>query len=537
LYSRAAKSVSISHRRGGAILGAGVTFSHSSMKSSFSAASLAFTILCLLAPPAPAQSKKKPQPPPVVGATINGHVRDAKGNPSAYATVYLDHATEVSAGNANPTPITETEKVQSSSQGAYSFAGLGEGSYAVRAQATSGERSSRSAVTLSRNESKTIDLIIESSDSDADSTAESDSHSNPAPEFFDQPQFTVAGVAPASNSGGHGSDTVVRTSEALVKATGELSKDATTPDRATTAPKSDVGEKLQRQRKDLLVQIQPNETLSDAASRAVQADRLHTLALIDEQLGNPLDAVHELQQAAALDPSETNLFDWGTELLTHRALEPATEVFRQGIEHYPQSARMHIALGVTWYARGSYDEAAQSLARASDLAPSNPAPYIFMGRMQTGEVIPSRQIVDHLALFSRLAPDNALANYYYAVALWKTKKAANALDEVSLSQIESLLAKAAQIDPQLGPAQLQLGVLYAQRGDYRRAIAAYKKAIEANPELEEAHYRLGLAYRHIGNDAGAQEQMKLHEQLSAQSKAQAERERREIQEFVVSLRK
>ena len=44
-------------------------------------------------------------------------------------------------------------------------------------------------------------------------------------EFFDEPQFTVAGVTQATNSGGHGSDTVLRTTEALAKATASLGKD------------------------------------------------------------------------------------------------------------------------------------------------------------------------------------------------------------------------------------------------------------------------------------------------------------------------
>src|SRR5579863_4521367 len=47
-----------------------------------------------------------------------------------------------------------------------------------------------------------------------------------APEFFDEPQFIVAGVTDASTPGGHGSDTVVRTKEALAKDTASLSGDA-----------------------------------------------------------------------------------------------------------------------------------------------------------------------------------------------------------------------------------------------------------------------------------------------------------------------
>jgi Tfp pilus assembly protein PilF len=99
-----------------------------------------------------------------------------------------------------------------------------------------------------------------------------------------------------------------------------------------------------------------------------------------------------------------------------------------------------------------------------------------------------------------------------------------------------LLEKAIRIDPKLGAAHLQLGILYAQRGDYAHAILAYRKAMEVSPELEETHYRLAQAYRRTGHDADAQKELRVHEQLSKAAKEEAQRERREIQEFVISLR-
>src|SRR4030081_1201430 len=47
----------------------------------------------------------------------------------------------------------------------------------------------------------------------------SDASSPASPQFYDEPRFTVAGVADTTNLGGHGSDTVVRTKEALAKDT------------------------------------------------------------------------------------------------------------------------------------------------------------------------------------------------------------------------------------------------------------------------------------------------------------------------------
>ena len=54
--------------------------------------------------------------------------------------------------------------------------------------------------------------------------------------------------------------------------------------------------------------------------------------------GKFVEAVNEFETAAHLDPSEDNLFDWGSELLLHRTYEPAIDVFEQATQRYPKSA-------------------------------------------------------------------------------------------------------------------------------------------------------------------------------------------------------
>ena len=165
------------------------------------------------------------------------------------------------------------------------------------------------------------------------------------------------------------------------------------------------------------------ELCSPIRSRSPQekAQLHHLLGDLDERLGNALEAVREYQTAAELDPSETNLFDWGAELLTHRAAEPAIEVFTKGNRLFPRSARMLSGLGAAWYSLGSFDHAGQRFCEASDLNPDDPNPYLLMGKMQAAETADSPAILERLARFARLEPQNALANYYYAVSLWKRR--------------------------------------------------------------------------------------------------------------------
>ena len=265
-----------------------------------------------------------------------------------------------------------------------------------------------------------------------------------------------------------------------------------------------------------------------------QAALHHLLGGVEEKLGHPLDAVREYQRAAELNPTETNLFDWGAELLTHRAFEPAIEVFTEGNRQFSGSVRMLAGLGVAWYARGTYDQAAQRLCQASDLDPSAPDPYLFLGKMQSVETIQSECVVQRLRRFAGLQPEDALANYYYAVSLWNWREGSGSAE--GLAQVELLLEKAVHLDPKLGAGYLQLGILYSERGDSSKAIAAYQKAIEANPDLEQAHFRLAQAYSRTGEKSKAQAELQLYDQLSKKTAEQVERERREIQQFVYTLR-
>src|ERR1700722_8325202 len=278
------------------------------------------------------------------------------------------------------------------------------------------------------------------------------------PPYFDEPKFIVSGVTDPSQRGGHGSDPVLRSSESLAKAAGAL----------RTGTSADT---------------------------------------------NPLEAVRAFQRAAELDPSETHLFDWGTELLTHRAADQAVEVFTNGHRLFPRSTRTLLGLAVALYSRGSYDQAAQRFFEAADLNPKDPAPYLFLGKISNGPITESRGFDERLERFARLDPESAWANYYYAASLPRTSPKARAL-----------LEKAVRLDPKLGEAFLLLGSVYANEGNLPKAIAAYQGAIAASPQLEEAHYRLAQAYRKTGQPAKAQKEIELYRQLSQQSAQALEHE-------------
>jgi tetratricopeptide (TPR) repeat protein len=239
-----------------------------------------------------------------------------------------------------------------------------------------------------------------------------------------------------------------------------------------------------------------------------------------------------------LDPSEANLFDWGSELLLHHAPEPALDVFTKANHLFPHSVRLLIGLGAAWFGHGSYGQAVQKICEASDLNPADPAPYLFLGRMQSAELMPAAEAVEKFHRFVTLKPDNAQANYYYAVGLWKLRQSTGdgAGDAASAEQVEALLKKATQLDPTFASAYLQLGILHSEQKDDARSISDYLQAIQADPQLAEAHYRLAMAYRQMGDRDKSAAEFQAYDQVAKESAQQAERERHEIRQFVYTLR-
>ncbi len=402
-----------------------------------------------------------------------------------------------------------------------------------------------------------------------------------AMEFADKPDFTIAGVTDWTAVGGHGSDSTLRTSEDLARETlalkppGEAKQAYESETRlraalagapgnfaanhelgafylhagryresipllqaAYQADPSNAGNEY-----DLAAALMGAGDFSRAREHAQKllshqdsADLHRLLGELDEKVSDPLAAVHEDEQAVRLDPSEQNYFAWGSELLLHRAVWQAAEVFRQGTKAYPKSARMLTALGTAQFAGALYEDAAASLCAASDLNPVDPQPYLFLGRIEMAAPTPLGCVAPRLARLVREQPQNSLANYLYAMAILKgLQQTSDQAAREARQQAETLLTRAVTIDPKCADAYLQLGILSFSQHQTEKAIAYYTRAIEAQPQLGEAHYRLGVAYDRIGAPEKARQEFQLHDEIEKQQAATVERQRREVKQFLVVL--
>src|SRR5690348_3532568 len=147
-------------------------------------AALVCAAFCML-PPAGAQS-----------AVLIGSVHDAAGKPVANASMTLTKASE-------STPRT----THTDGTGAFEYGSLPPGSYSLRAEKAGLQTRTVSAIALAAGEHRQINLRLAASSA------------GEAMSFSDDPNFTVAGVTDWTAVGGHGSDSILRTSEDLARET------------------------------------------------------------------------------------------------------------------------------------------------------------------------------------------------------------------------------------------------------------------------------------------------------------------------------
>jgi tetratricopeptide (TPR) repeat protein len=187
------------------------------------------------------------------------------------------------------------------------------------------------------------------------------------------------------------------------------------------------------------------------------------------------------------------------------------------------------------YSRGNYDEAVKALLLGADLDPSDAQCYYFLSKAYDSSPGQADAVLERFRRFMDLKPRDGHAPYYYAMSLWKGRRAQEA--SLDLGEIETLLKKSVALDPKLPEAHLELGNLYSDQKKYDVAIVQYRQAIALNADLADAHYRLGQALVHLGKKDEAQEQLGVYQKLRTEHLAELERQRAEVRQFVYSEKK
>ena len=326
-------------------------------------------------------------------------------------------------------------------------------------------------------------------------------------EFADDPKFAVAGVTDWTAVGGHGSDAVLKTSEDLARETARLGGaagevDAAEEARLRAALEREPGSAAANRAMGMYdvrvgrfgaavpllqkaIAVEPGRAEDEfelaracagvgdttqaevhvrrAMAEGDRAEFHRELGEIEEQRGDPVGAVAEMKRATAMEGSEANYLAWGSELLVHRAVWEAGEVFRHGVEAHPDSVRLRAGLGAALFAAAQYTEAAAEVCRASDLAPGDAGLYEQLGKMMLAAQDPLPCVREHLERWVAREPGSAAARYYAGMAMVRG-------GEVPAGR--ALLEEAVRLDAREARAWLELGVL--AMGEMARAQSGWR---------------------------------------------------------------
>lgn len=263
------------------------------------------------------------------------------------------------------------------------------------------------------------------------------------------------------------------------------------------------------------------EQIQAMLGKQEKAELHNLLGAVEEASGDPTAAAKQMQRAAEMDPTEKHVFDFGNILLRYGASDKSLTILRYGVEKYPRSVRLRVALGAALHALRQYDEAVEALCQAVDLDPTDSRALYFLGEMHDISSAMAGEVTKRLEGFVRLYPRNASAHYYYAMSLWKGsgQEAAE-----NLKSVEELLLKAAALDEKMHQAQFQLGALYERLGHDDHAIRRYEEAVAIDPGYEAAYYKLGQAYRRTSQHDKAKEALATYQRLHEKKRAKEEQE-------------
>ena len=285
----------------------------------------------------------------------------------------------------------------------------------------------------------------------------------------------------------------------------------------------------------LLGRFEESRKLTERLFSQRNSAELHSLlGRIDEGQSRYIDAANEFAAAARMDPSEDNLFVWGSELLSHRTYQPAIDVFQDGTRRFPKSPRLWIGLGMSLYSRGEYEQSIRSLMTAADLDPSDPRCYVFLSKAYLSSPDQADDAILRFKKYADLEPKNALAQYYYAMGLWKGRRAET--PETDYKSVETLLLRSIALDGTIADVHLQLGILYSEQHEFERSFTEYKRALQLDPLLADAHFRLGRYFLHTGEKKRAESEFEIFRKLQSEHQTEIDKERSEVQQFVVATK-
>ncbi|MDP9340374.1 MAG: tetratricopeptide repeat protein [Acidobacteriota bacterium] len=256
---------------------------------------------------------------------------------------------------------------------------------------------------------------------------------------------------------------------------------------------------------------------------------------IQEKLGNALEAVHSYQSAVTLAPSEERYrLALALELLLHQTFDAALAVLNQSAALFPNSVRVKILLGLTYYFVDRSADAIQALLEALRIDPQDETAARYLGEITLQDTsAPDPGASAQICKFADEHPRNKTAGAFCGGILLRLAR--DSEDDSRRPEIIHRLRHAALVGPKEPVARCQLGKAFEWAGQWRQARPEMEACVHLDPDSPDGHYHLSRIYRRLGLTALADQQTTLQESAARRQSEESVRRTESVTKFLVLL--
>ncbi len=250
---------------------------------------------------------------------------------------------------------------------------------------------------------------------------------------------------------------------------------------------------------------QPQEALDAiGAVRLRKTERAKAFVLAGaayERRNRDADAAVAYQDAIREDPNNVQAhINLGAALARMGRMDEAREHFQHAAQLSPNNARAHYNLGAALTRAGQYDEAVHHFEEAARLDTHNELNGMAQFGLATAYAhMPGRQADAVAAYRQALATNPNLVEAHYGLA-------AALAQSGQYQEAEGEMREVVRQRSDYPGAQANLGAIYMQLHEPRRAAAAYRRALQNHPNDANLHFGLASAYIGMRDAAGARQE-------------------------------
>lgn len=228
-------------------------------------------------------------------------------------------------------------------------------------------------------------------------------------------------------------------------------------------------------------------TLLERAGKNVSDPQIsHALVVTRLKLGQVLidkglldEAIAELSSALTADAKNVDVIvSLSRAHMLNKDLRAAGRTLESAVAGGLDHAKIYAALAEVYEADGHFENAIPAMRLAVARDPQNEAYHFRYGLLLTDSHAPAAGI---------LRLQEALDRFPNSTRLWLALGIAQ-LTHGRNAEAEDSFKRSLAADAKLVPALAYLGVTYAERGQYEKAIEFYERAIALNSQLAPLHY-------------------------------------------------